>query len=129
MGLTTFLEYPLVGCDSKTCTRRSGSGNGKGRSRTAFTTVKIAVLAPMPSASERTATAVKTGDRAKVRRAKRRSATKFRMYFILSRGEKVTWKSGGDNAQFLKRWGELLRGTCGTFESSAKPAGLRQNTA
>src|SRR5258707_15846027 len=126
MGLTTFREYPLVGCDSHSWTRRSGSGNGKGRSKTAFTTVKIAVFAPMPRASERTATPVKTGDRANIRRAKRRSATRFRMYFILSRGEKVTWKSGGviertlrrvegckaartwsrvDSAQFLKGWG------------------------
>ena len=32
-------------------TRRSGSGYGSGRSRTAFTTEKIAVLAPIPSAS------------------------------------------------------------------------------
>ena len=34
---------------------------GKGRSKTAFTTLKIAVLAPMPSASVNTATAVKPG--------------------------------------------------------------------
>ncbi len=42
-------------------TMRSGSGYASGRSSTAFTTVKIAVLAPMPSASVRTATAVKPG--------------------------------------------------------------------
>ena len=35
--------------------------NGKGFSNTAFTTEKIAVLAPMPSASVITVTAVNTG--------------------------------------------------------------------
>ena len=35
----------------QTNVRRSASGNGRGRSRTACTTLKMAVLAPMPSAS------------------------------------------------------------------------------
>ena len=39
------------GCRSQTITRRSGSAKGRGRSSTAFTTLKIAVVAPMPSAS------------------------------------------------------------------------------
>ena len=43
------------------CTMRSGSGYGSGRSKTAFTTEKMAVLAPMPSASVSTATVVKPG--------------------------------------------------------------------
>ena len=40
---------------SPTVTSRSGSAYGSGRSSTASTTVKIAVLAPMPSASVRSA--------------------------------------------------------------------------
>ena len=43
---------------------RSGSPYGSGRSSTAWTTLKIAVLAPMPSASARTTTATKPGLRA-----------------------------------------------------------------
>ena len=42
-------------------TKRSGSANGMGLSTTAFTTEKIAVLAPMPSVSAATAVAVKPG--------------------------------------------------------------------
>src|SRR5437016_6108390 len=42
-------------------TSRSGSRYGRGRSSTALTTLKIAVFAPMPSASVSTATAVKPG--------------------------------------------------------------------
>src|SRR2546426_3154684 len=42
-------------------TRRFGSRNGRGRMSRALTTLKIAVLAPMPSASVSTATAVKPG--------------------------------------------------------------------
>src|SRR5213080_766194 len=42
-------------------TSRSEAGNGNGRNKTPFTTVKIAVFAPMPSASVNTATAVKPG--------------------------------------------------------------------
>jgi hypothetical protein len=44
-----------------TRTRRSGSGYGSGLKSTEFTTEKIAVFAPMPSASASTATAVKPG--------------------------------------------------------------------
>ena len=39
----------------------SASGYGRGRSSTALTTVKMAVLAPIPSASVSTATAVNPG--------------------------------------------------------------------
>ena len=42
-------------------TRRSGSSYGSGRSSTALATLKIAVLAPMPSAIVATAATVKTG--------------------------------------------------------------------
>jgi len=49
------------------CIKASGLGYGSGRSSTPFTTLKIAVLAPMPSARVSTATVVKPGLRRKVR--------------------------------------------------------------
>ncbi len=54
-------------------TRRSGSLYGSGRSRTLLVTVKIAVLAPIPSAIVSAAATVKTGLRRRVRAAKTRS--------------------------------------------------------
>jgi hypothetical protein len=58
-GEYTPVEAPFQAWETRT--RRSGSSNGSGRSRTAFTTLKIAPFAPMPSASVATATAVKPG--------------------------------------------------------------------
>ena len=55
--------------DSFIRTRRDGSRYGSGRSRTAFTTEKMAVFAPMPSASVIAATAVKPGLFASIRSA------------------------------------------------------------
>ena len=52
-----------------TITRLSGSGIGSGRSMTALITEKIAALAPMPSASERMATAANVGLRRRIRKA------------------------------------------------------------
>src|SRR5881392_913164 len=63
-------------------TSRSAAGNGNGRSNTPFTTLKIAVFAPMPSASVSTATAVKPGFFSNWRRAKRRSFITQRLYRI-----------------------------------------------
>src|SRR5205823_8931872 len=54
-------------------TSRSGFLKGSGRSNTALTTLKIAVFAPMPSASVSTATAVKPGFFSNWRRANLRS--------------------------------------------------------
>ena len=56
-----------------TPTSRSGSAKGNGRRRTALMTVKMAVFAPMPSARQITAAAVKPGTRRSRRSAKRRS--------------------------------------------------------
>ena len=42
-------------------TRRSGSGNGTGFNKTAFTTEKIAVFVPIPSANAASAATVKAG--------------------------------------------------------------------
>ena len=50
-------------------TRRSGSSKGSGRSRTAFTMLKIAVLAPMPSASTLTTATANEGVRDMTRNA------------------------------------------------------------
>jgi hypothetical protein len=56
-----------------TPTSRSGCGYGSGRSRTPLTTLKMAVLAPMPSARVIAATAVNPGDFTRRRRANWRS--------------------------------------------------------
>src|SRR2546427_7916550 len=55
------------------CTILSGSRNGNGRRSTAFMTLKIAVFAPIPSASVSTATAVKPGFFSSWRKANLRS--------------------------------------------------------
>ena len=47
---------PYCGTTSCTRTSASGSGYGSGRSSTPLTTLKMALVAPMPSASVRTAT-------------------------------------------------------------------------
>jgi len=66
-GFTTLrFDVPLL---SHTTTRRDGSLYGSGVSSTPFTTEKIAVLAPMPSASVSTTMSVKPGLFARVRRA------------------------------------------------------------
>ena len=57
---TSLAPAPLR--SSITRTRRSGSPNGKGCKSTAFTTLKIAVVPPMPRAIVNTAMAVKPGD-------------------------------------------------------------------
>src|SRR5438876_7788904 len=55
----------------------SASGYGSGRSRTALTMLKMAVLAPIPSASVRTATKVNPGDLRSWRRVNLRSLISF----------------------------------------------------
>ena len=65
---------PTVGsARTPTATMRSGSGNGSGRSATASTTEKIAVVAPVPNASTRSAPSVKLGVALSARMAWRRS--------------------------------------------------------
>src|SRR5688500_2809587 len=54
-------------------TRRPGSGYGRGLRSTALTTLNTVVFAPMPSASDATATKVKPGDRRRSRSAYRTS--------------------------------------------------------
>ena len=55
----SFVAPALV---DQTSTMASDPGYGSGRSSTPFTTLKIAVFAPMPSASVSTATTVKPRD-------------------------------------------------------------------
>ena len=59
---------------SSPCDRRSGYG--RGRSMTASTTLKIAVFAPMPSASVSTTAAVKAGALRSARTAYRKSCSR-----------------------------------------------------
>src|SRR5213083_2856686 len=54
---------------------RSGSGTAIGFQTAASIRLKIALVAPMPSASDRTATAVNPGERRSCRHAYRPSAT------------------------------------------------------
>ncbi len=71
---------PLSDADARVVcqsdTMRSGRGYGSGRSTTPYTTLKIAVVAPAPSASVSTATVVKLGWRNSERIATRRSVRK-----------------------------------------------------
>jgi hypothetical protein len=68
-GLTVLVRFPVRGSVSQTTTRRSGAGYGNRSRSAALTIVKIAVLAPMPSARAITAIAVKAGVRNDSRRA------------------------------------------------------------
>ncbi len=52
---------PFAGAECQNVINRSGSLSGNGRNNTALTTLKIAVFAPMPSASVATAIAVNAG--------------------------------------------------------------------
>jgi hypothetical protein len=68
-----------TGFDAQIIVSRSGWRNGNGASSTESTTLKIAVLAPIPSASVRIAMTVKTGRLSSVRPAKRRSCRSVSM--------------------------------------------------
>ena len=54
-------SHPRLGLAPHTCTMRSASGNGSGFSSTPYTTLKSAVVAPMPSASMPTIAPAKSG--------------------------------------------------------------------
>src|SRR5690348_7587544 len=71
---------------ARNCTSWPGSGYGSGLSRTALTTLKMAVFAPMPSASVSTATAVKPGCFNNWRMANLRSFITQRLHRIDFRG-------------------------------------------
>ena len=81
--LSRYVKYVAGPCSSRrilspgarcqTPTRRSGSWNGNAFSSTPYTTLKIAVLAPIPKASVRAATTAKPGCFRSMRAAQRRS--------------------------------------------------------
>src|SRR6185503_12236089 len=54
-------DQPRLGYCCQTATKDSGLENGSGRKSAALMTLKMAVFAPMPSASVSTATTVKPG--------------------------------------------------------------------
>src|ERR671931_2630274 len=64
-------------------TRRSGALTGSGRNSSALTGEKIAVLAPMPSAIDRIATALTMGAVTSDRQARRRSCLRTSAATIL----------------------------------------------
>src|ERR1044071_7052351 len=72
-GPTTFETPGRFTFVSQMTAMRLASRYGKRSRKTALTTVKMALLTPIPSASVRTATNVKPGDFKSCRKAKRRS--------------------------------------------------------
>ncbi len=70
---------PRSGLASISSTSRSGSGYGSGAMSTVLTTLKMAVLAPIPRANARSAASERAGLLASARTAKRRS---FQRVFI-----------------------------------------------
>src|SRR6266481_805391 len=69
------------------CTSRSGSSNGSGRSNTAFTTLKMAVFAPIPRARVSTTINVKPGFFASIRKLYRKSSQSVCIASSLTRNE------------------------------------------
>ena len=78
-GATENVGQPRCRLFSNRMISRSLCGNGNGCSTTALTTLKMAVVAPMPSASVSRATAVKPGCCRSSRRAYRRSCPELVM--------------------------------------------------
>jgi hypothetical protein len=64
---------PCPGAVCQSASKRSGSRYGSGLSKTAFTTLNIAVFAPIPSASVSTAIAVTPGRFNSIRKPKWKS--------------------------------------------------------
>src|SRR5437867_12961566 len=85
-------------------TSRSAAGNGNGRSKTQFTTLKMAVFAPMPRASVSRATAVKPGFFSSWRKANLRSFITQSLHGIDFRSPPRRQPAGADQrAQDAKR--------------------------
>ena len=68
-GATRLSDCAFAGFASITLTSRSAFGNGRGLISTVSTTEKIAVVAPIPKASVRTAMRANAGRRASERQA------------------------------------------------------------
>ena len=75
---------PIPGAASHTPTSGSGSSKGSGLSSTPRTTLKMAVLAPMPSASVKTAISVNMGARSRRRTTRRGVAVMWTLYVCRS---------------------------------------------
>src|ERR1700730_4934332 len=94
----------LAGGTCHTCTSRAGSWNGSGRRSTAFTTLKMAVFAPMPRARTMMAAAVKPGFLRSTRRPCLRSGRRLSMRSSTSGPINAEWAGnvssfrGGENA-------------------------------
>src|SRR5207249_9281147 len=84
-------------------TSRSASGKGNGRNKTPFTTLKMAVFAPMPSASVSTATAVKPGFFRNCRKANFKSFIAQSLHRIDSRRAACGQKAGGQRHEQKNR--------------------------
>src|SRR5215469_11812830 len=84
-----FSNQPRCGFCSHSMTSWPAFGYGRGLKRTAFTTLKMAVLAPIPSASVNTATKAKPGLLRNCRNAKRRSCARPTMSGSLSCSHKL----------------------------------------
>src|SRR5437870_1844061 len=90
---------------------RSASGYGSGRSRTALTMLKMAVLAPIPSASVMTATAENAGFLINCRKASRRLLITQRDHWIDAGGAARGNEAGnGRNCSEQCRDREINRG-------------------
>src|SRR6185503_4790127 len=70
------------GAVCQTPTRRSGSGNGRGLSSTLWITLKMAVLAPIPSARVISVARVNTGVRARRRNVCFKSRIRSYKHFL-----------------------------------------------
>src|ERR1700733_6847177 len=88
--MPTFFTFELRR-SSNTRTSCSGCGKGKGRSRTAYTTLKVATLAPIPRARVSTATIVKPGLFANIRSAYRISWISDSMSFSFVHAYERAW--------------------------------------
>src|SRR6185295_923981 len=107
---------------AQTKTSRDESRNGSGASNIARTTLKIAVLAPMPSASVMMATAVKPGDRRSPRHAKRTSFMLASLVIFAASAQPVTSQTTKDT----KTEHEARRsGEC--HHATGRPKGLHYN--
>src|SRR5262245_13134537 len=76
---------PRARMSCQTITRRLESLYGSGRMRRAFTTLKIAVFAPIPSASVAIATSAKPGERTSILNPYRKSEIKIDMCALQER--------------------------------------------
>src|SRR6266446_7290373 len=101
----------MEGLSVHSSTMPSGSGYGSAFSNTPLITLKMAVFAPMPSASVSTATAVKPGFFSNWRKANLRSFMAQRLHRIDSRCTTRRQVAGGkdDQSHYCRDHQERLR--------------------